>query len=430
MLSWRRIVDGSRRAMKLALLALFCAGLAAPILGQEHRTYAEELALAQENAKLHLGPLRLHPRFQIRDFGYDDNVYFTREGAPVGDYSADVSFDILGYIPVGRSLILSVTESPEFRLYAKQRNLRTFTNSVSASAKLRLLNRFVLSGLYRYSDHLRRVYSEFTRQTRDINEGYQGSVFFETVRGSSVGFVGTVDDYRYRDVGGTDESSLLYQTLDRRETAGAVELNLAAFSRSLAFARAGYADYEFSNPSSQWRNSHATYVSAGLRFPLLGRARGALVFGFKRFTPRDSSQKGFEGLTADTDIDLRTGRLRWHLRLRRDNRFSYWESALYYVDDLATAGVSFYLTRSLRLDYEFASGRLDYPEPFAIALPDTGPVLIDRLDRTRLHSFGLSVRLVRTIGLSLSYNILDWRSTVPGYNLDRSFLGLNLTYDF
>jgi hypothetical protein len=377
-----------------------------------------------------MGPLRFQPRFLIRDFGYDDNVYYTRQGTPVKDFSALFALDLRGYLLLGRSLILTVNETPEFKLYGRQKDLRTFANNITAGARLRLFNTLVLSGQYRYNDHFRRIYSEFERQIRDIIKGYEGTAFLETARGTSFGFVGTAEEFRYEDVGPSDSFSSLARIIDRRETSGAVELNLPVFSRSRFFTRTSYTKYDFRFPESAWRDSTATQVSTGVRFPLTGRARGALSFGFKRFTPRDRGRKGFEGLTADSDVDLRTGRLRWHFRLRRDNRFSYWENALFYIDDLAVAGASLYLTRNLRLDYEFSAGRLDYPEPFAITLPDIGPTVIDRLDRTRQHSIGLSVRLLRTIGLSLSYNIFDWESTVPGFDLERSFLGLNLTYDF
>jgi len=206
-------------------------------------------------------------------------------------------------------------------------------------------------------------------------------------------------------------------------------LNVPAFSRSLAFARAGYSEYDFRHPESSWRNSRAKFVTAGLRFPLLGRARGALSFGYKRFTPRTAGLKGYEGLIAKSDVDLLTGRFRWHARLSRDNRFSIWENALFYVDDEAAAGVSYYLTRSIRLDYEFSAARLDYPEPFEVSTPG-GIAFFDRRDDVNQHSLGFSVRLMRTIGLSISYNIFDWASTIPGFDIKRSFLGLNLTYDF
>jgi len=412
------------------LLTSLIAVAGAPAFGQDHRTFEEDLALVREAKLVRVGPLRFQPRFQIRDFGYDDNVYYARQDAPVKDYSGLFALDLRGYLLLGRSLILTVTETPEVKLYARQRDLRAFSNNISTGAKLRLFGGLVLSGRYLYNDHFRRAYSEFERQIRDIIKGYEGTVFLETARGTSFGFVGTVEEFRYEDVGPSDSFSSLARIIDRRETSGAVELNLPVFSRSRFFTRTSYTKYDFRFPESAWRDSTATQVSTGVRFPLTGRARGALSFGFKRFTPRDRSRKGFEGLTADSNIDFRTGRLRWHLRLRRDNRFSYWESALYYIDDEAAAGVSIYLTRFLRLDYEFSAGRLEYPEPFAVTAPGGGLLILDRLDRTRLHSIGLTVLLVRTVGLGISYNLFDWRSNVPGFDLDRSFLGLNLTYDF
>ncbi len=430
MLKLSRFRERCRPATGLALAASLLAWAGTPAFGQEHRTFEEEMALAKADTGFRFGPLRLQPRFQIRDLGYDNNVYYTREGAPIADYTASVSLDLQGYLPVGRSLLLFVTESPEYRLFAERKELRTFTNNLTAGARLRLLNRFVFSSRYRYTDHLRRAYSEFQRQIRDINEGYEGAFFVETFRGSSIGFIGSVDDFRYREVGSVGEEIDLSRTLDRRETGGAVELNLPVFSRSLAFVRAGYSEYDFRHPESSWRNSRATYVSGGLRFPLLGRAKGAMSLGYKRFTPRTAGLKGYEGLIAKTDVDLLTGRFRWHARLSRDNRFSIWESALFYVDDEAAAGISYYLNRSLRLDYEFSVVRLDYPEPFSVTMPGGGLLLLDRRDNMRQHSLGFSVRLMRTIGISLSYNILDWTSTIPGFDIKRSFLGLGLTYDF
>ncbi len=430
MLKLSRFRERCRPATGLALAASLLAWAGAPAFGQEHRTFEEEMALAKAETGFRFGPLRFQPRFQVRDLGYDDNVYYTREGAPIADYTASISLDLPGYMVVGRSLILSVTEAPEFRFYAEQKGLRTFTNNFSAGAKLRLLNRFVFSGKYRYTDHFRRAYNEFSRQIRDIDEGFEGGVFLETFRGSSVGFVGSVDDFRYREVGSVGDAFDWTRMLERRETTGAVELNLPVFSRSLAFARAGYSEYDFRHPESSWRNSRAAYISGGLRFPLLGRARGALSLGYKRFTPRTAGLKGYEGLIAKSDVDLLTGRFRWHARLSRDNRFSVSESALFYIDDEAAAGVSYYLTRSIRLDYEFSAVRLDYPEPFSVTMPGGGLLLLDRQDNMNQHTLGFSIRLMRTIGISLSYNIFDWTSTIPGFEIKRSFLGLGLTYDF
>jgi hypothetical protein len=399
--------------------------------GQTYRNFRNELNEIMTRAKLRFGPLRILPNFRLENLGYDDNVYFrSPEEGPVGDYTGTLSPEIKAYLLLGRSLILSFTENPEYLYFVKEDGLRVFTNSYSPGIRLNLFNRFTLSGDYRFQKHRRRVFSEFMSLVSDTTKGNTTSFFYETPRGSSIGLSVVIDRFSYEDIVLPDREVFFSRSLNRKETTGNVELYYPIFSESTFFARAGSTRYTFDHPSARWRDSRSVQASAGLRFPLLGRARGKISLGYKRFVPDSKARKGFSGLVADTDIDFRFGRFGLRFGFGRDNHFSYLEDVFYYVEDRANSGLSFRLTRRFRLDYDFTYGALQYPEPFLVYAPGAGPLEIARRDRHRTHSIGFAIFFLRKTGIRLSYNIFERSSNVPDFDRKRNFIGLSLTQDF
>jgi len=129
-------------------------------------------------------------------------------------------------------------------------------------------------------------------------------------------------------------------------------------------------------------------------------------------------------------VSFRLGRVAVNLGLDRDIAFSYLESAYYYLDTRAKAGLSLYVFRVLRLDARFGFGRMAYPEPQEIWV-DGVPVLVaDRRDDQWDLSFGPVVRIAGTTGLGLTFNLYRRTSNAPGFDVRRSFVGAFLTYEF
>jgi hypothetical protein len=399
--------------------------------GQTYRNFRNELNEIMIRAKLRFGPLRILPNFRLENLGYDDNVYFrSPEEGPVGDYTGTLSPEIKAYLLLGRSLILSFTENPEYLYFVKEDGLRVFTNSYAPGIRLNLFNRFTLSGEYRSQKHLRRAYSEFSTLVTDTIKGNTASFFYETPRGTSIGLSVLINRFAYEDILLPDYEVFLSKSLNRKETTENVELYYPVYSESTFFAKMGSTRYAFDHPSARWRDSRSVQASAGLRFPLMGRARGKISLGYKRFVADSKARKGFSGLVADTEIDFRFGRFSFRFGLGRDNYFSYQENVLYYVEDRVSSGLSFRLTRRFRLDYDFTYGALKYPEPFLVYAPGAGPLEIARRDRHRTHSIGFAIFFLRKTGIRLSYNIFERSSNVPGFDRKRNFIGLGLTQDF
>ncbi len=402
-----------------------------PAFGQDYRNFDVELNEIRSGARLRFGPLRFIPEFRLMNIGYDDNVYFrSADEKAVGDYTGTVSPEVRSYLLLGRSLILSLSENPEYLYFTKETRLRRFTNSFAPGARLRLFNRIALSGRYHFEKHQRRALSEFTSLVTDTDKGIDLAAFYETPRGSAIGVSRAVDRFQYEDIVLPDSKVLLSRSLNRKETTGNIEFYYPVFAESFFFVTAGATIYEFDDPSFRWRNSRSYQTSAGIRFPLVGRATGRLSLGYKKFTPDSKDRRAFSGLIADTDIDFRLGRIGLRAGLGRDNHFSYIEDAFFYVEDQVRSGLSFRLNRRFRLDYELRNGWLRYSEPLPVDGSEGAGPEIFRKDVHRSHKIGLTIFFLRQTGIQLSYNIYDQTSNTAGFDRKKNFIGLSLTRDF
>jgi len=414
-----------------AAALVLCLAAGARLDGQSYRSFREDYETIRNQSKLRLGPVRIVPVFRLSDVGYDSNVYFRDEhGGVVSDATATLSPEIRGYWLAGPSIILSVTENPEYMAYAKAKALRSFSNSVSAGLRWLALGRFSLSAETHVLSHVRRALSEFEHRIRDSVKGATGALFFETARGTAFGVTGGVDDFRYQDIAAGIPDDIYGLALDRRETSVTAELYYRVFSRSYIYSSFGYRRYDFSHAESAWRDGASIEASGGFRFPIAGRARGTVRVGWKSFRPDSPDRKRFSGFVAATDVAFRMGRLAVTLGFDRDNSFSYIESAYYYVDTRARAGLSLYLFRSFRIDGGFQYGTMSYPEPLEILSGGVPVVIEHREDVQRNLSVGPVVRLSGTVGLGLTYNFYRRTSNAPGFDVRRNFVGAFVTYEF
>jgi len=411
------------------LLVLLTAGVR--LSGQSYRSFREVYEAIREQARLRIGPLRLVPVFRLSEAGYDSNVYFREDGGEVvRDATATLSPELRGYWLAGGSIILSVTENPEYLAFAREKALRAFSNSFSAGLRWLALRRFSLSVDYHSLSHVRRALSDLDHRIRDTATGGTASVFFETPRGTAFGVSGGVDDYRYKDVASGAPDDVYGRALDRRETSAAVEVYYRVFSRSYFFSTVGWTRYDFSHPESAWRDASSIEAAAGFRFPLVGRARGKVLVGWKSFRPESADRLAFSGLVTQTEVAFRVGRLGLTLGFDRDNAFSYIETAYYYVDARARAGLSLYLSRGIRIDGGVQYGTMSFPEPQEIGVGGGVVVIDDRRDVQRNFSVGPVVRLSGTVGLGATYNFYRRTSNAPGFDVRRNFIGAFITYEF
>lgn len=411
------------------ILIVFTAFFISPsVFGQSYRLFSSELDQIMKRAKWQIGPFKVYPTIQFRNIGYDDNVYYQQEeDNPVSDYTGTVSPEIRVYLLFRNRLILSFLENPEYVFYLKEKRERAFNNRYSPRLKILLFNRFVLSGDYHYSKRRRRASSEFDMRTDELVKGCTGQIFSETARGTSFGFSGSIEKIRYEDIPGQEIP--LSDTLNREERSGHLEFYYRIFSESYFFISGGYTEYNFEDPQAHWRNSRSYQVYSGIRFPLLGKVRGTLSLGYKKFVPKTEGRKRFSGIVGNTNLDFRIWRFNFRLNYSRDNPFSY-STNIYFIEDRYGGGISFYLTEYLRVDYNLNYGESNYPEPFSFQTPEGKYEEIKRKDKYYIHTLGFVFRVVDNIGIGLMLNFWKRSSNYLWENRGRMFIGGYVTYEF
>jgi hypothetical protein len=423
-----------KKASALSIIlgaALFFVFFPEDIKAQSYQSFRSERERILEETRWMIGPFRIFPRFNLKQIGYDGNVYYqSEEDVPVTDYTATVSPEIKAHLLFRNSFIFTFTENPEYIYYIHEARERRWNHIFSPEFKWLVFGRFVLGGSYFYQNRRYRASSEFDVRANELRTGYTGSLFYETARETSFGFKYKRENVSYEDVDYAGEEIYLSRILSRLETTYEGEFYYQVFASSFLFFKAGTTAYEFESPEAHWRNSDSWQFYTGVRFPLLGRIQGQISLGYKELTPRTEGIKGFSGLVGDSQVEYRLKRMRFRLEYRRDCQFSYWTNNIYYVYDNYVGGVSFYITRFLRLDYDYTYGEGHYPEEETIRLPDGTLYELKRDDTYTTNTLGFAVRLVKDLGLGVNVNWWGRDSNIYYASRDRVFIGGYLTYDF
>jgi hypothetical protein len=416
---------------KIALLIGVMVLSSGWMYGQTHQSFDEQWNQILNQTVWRAGPFYLVPRIQLNNIGYDGNVYREREADdPVTDYTATFSPEVTAYVLVGRSIILSFRENPEYVYYMNQERERRWNQIFSPQIRWMILNRFVLGGKYHYANRRHRFSSEVDYRVNTQTKTYEGSLFYETARETSLGVRYSHQNFTYQDVDVPGAEFLPFRRLNRDEDQLSGELYYQLLPDSYLFLRGGYTWYRFVDVDAVWRNSDSSQIYAGIQFPLLGRMRGKLSLGYKSFFPLAEGSEDFSGMAGDTDLEYRLRRMRLRLGYTRDLRFSYWSESIYFIENQFNAGFSFYISPSLRLDYDFRYGENDYPEEVWWRGPEGEMTLTQRNDIYLTHRAGLAVRIIRDIGISLNVDYWERQTNIYYGDRDWWFVGGSLVYDF
>lgn len=419
-----------RKALLIYLIVcgLFISRLQAQTV---YKSFADEYNEAVNNSRWRFLFFRIIPTFGFYDVGHDSNVYFRdqSEGEVISDFMATLSPVFRTYWLVGNSVILSFRENPEYIFFASEERLRTLTNSYSPGIRLKLFNRVVLSGQYQFENHIRRAYDEFQQRLKDTMKATRLDLFYETPRGTLLGFGLTRSNYSYQSL---SDSGIIDagRALDRKENTLYFEFAYRIFKRSYLLTIISRSEHSFLRPEFSWRDASSTQFLTGLKFPLTGPARGLLTFGYKIFKPKSAGRKPFSGFVAESEFSYRAGIVGFSIDYSRNNYFSYLDLAYYYIEDRIKTGFSFYPWPFLRLDLNHTYGQLRYAEPYEIIYDNRLIIIESRLDRQTVDSAGVVIRLSGSLGAGLNFNLFKRKSNAPGFNIGRKFIGMFLTYDF
>ena len=385
-----------------------------------------ELEALWRKAAWHVGPFRIQPAIVLSNMGVDSNIYYTPVD-PIKDYTLTVGPAVNVYLPIYRKLVLSAYGSPQYVYYAKTAQERTWNYYFTGSAALSL-KRVFLSFDWIYSDARERWNTEVDIRPRRKEHGLGGSFLVQTSHRTSLSVGYRQEKYDYE--------NLDYQTFNVREQLNRKEqyVDLSAYyqvtSRTKFFLdfEHGLFNFDFADTAAL-KNSQSQAAYVGVEFSPTGRIRGKARVGFKFFDVKNPGATDYQGVVGDAQVSVRLAKpLVVRATYVRDVNFSLWYTNAYYLGSTIGPGVSLYVLRFVRLDYDYSLGRNRYPE----VQPGGGGGGTDvkRLDDFRIHSVGIYFRVRKNVALGVIGSRWVRVSNLAYENDKRYFLGLNLTYDF
>jgi len=410
-----------RRRIPVVALTLLILGMG---ISFAETWKGQELERKLRDTAWHFGPFRIQPSLVISNAGVDSNLYYSTN-EPIKDFTITAGPAGTVYVPIHRKFVLSAYGSPQYVWYSKTDRERTWNYYFNGAAQLSLKNVFFsLEG--NYSDARERWNTEIDIRPRRKEEGYGGSVLVKAAWKTSFSLGYRTVKYDYESVVYGDSFDVR-ERLNRQESYANFSLFYQASTQRRFFLDFEYGQYEFDFAiQAAIGDSRSAAAYAGLDLSRLGRrVRGRIRVGYKKFDIRNPEGVDYQGVVGDSQVSVRLAK---PFVIRgsyvRDVRFSLWYDNPYYVESRPGAGVSLYLLRFLRLDYDYSVGRNRYP-----VVGGGGPD-VKRLDDFTIQSAGIYFRIKKTVAIGFIASWWARKSNLIAEDDKRTFFGLNLTYEF
>ncbi|HEX2695694.1 MAG TPA: outer membrane beta-barrel protein [Acidobacteriota bacterium] len=402
------------------LMVLFCGAREGYAWGRTWMGTALELAVRQ--AAWTFGPFRIQPAFSLRDAGYDSNVYYGYAGEPVVDYSVTAGPEFTVYLPMKKKVVLSVYGSPQYVYYRKTKQARSWNYYLAGRANI-VLNRFFITVGGGGSDARERWNTEVDIRPRRKAWNAEASILWQATKKTSFFAAFSRQNYDFENL--AYESSNLRDRLNRTEDRSSFTGFYQLSYRVRSFVSLEYARFNFLR-SASFRDSRSLGLFGGFELSPFGVVRGRVNLGFKAFDSLTAGKRLFSGLVGDTAVSIRLLRfLNVRGSYKRDVEFSVFYNNAFFTENIYGGGLSLYINRNIRMDYDYRLGRNRYPES-AAGVPGN----IKRNDEYRTQSLGLYFRVKKNIGLGAVASLWNRDSNLAWEMDERKFVGLNLTYDF
>ncbi|HNX50071.1 MAG TPA: hypothetical protein PKL08_07910 [Thermoanaerobaculaceae bacterium] len=328
-------------------------------LGETEDPLRTQIDAAMEQARWHLGPIRLQPWIGIRNIGYIDNVYGT-EKDKVSDFTVSAGAGLRAYMPLGAKTVVFARALPEYVYWKKLENRRVWAGRYSA-------------GFYVFFNRLTaEVWSDRTEQQTVLNaeletpitnrlDGVNASLELRLLRRLSLVAQGARNKVRISssEVAGTLGGYL--KALERDEDVVRAGLRYS-FSDSLSLTVGGHrSSVDFLDRSySRSNNGDGLYGALSWKGQRLSASATVSRYAV---TPRTGSQfVKFEGTTGQASLGCRlTPKVGLQGYAGRTLVYSTYAVAPYYTQNVVGAVLSFPVGWRIGARLFGERGTFDYP---------------------------------------------------------------------
>jgi hypothetical protein len=296
--------DCRRRIAVAACIVLALSGAARPVCGQ---TTGEPTRV-------------ISPAIQITNLGWDDNIFrVSKDGSPVGDYTATVSPSVQASIPWSRMQFTGAGQL-DFNYFQRFDAIRSI-DSDGRGAIAVSLGRLTphVGGSWTRARHRRNFEIDFP--VRRVDRSYDAGVDINVSTKTSIGVMMRRSRVEY--TGETvylesDLASLLGDTA----TVRGIGLRYALTPLTTVGV-----DFEQENerlPHAPERNADGVRVASIVQFRPLALVSGEARIGVRSRTFSDRSAPPFRGMVTGVNLSYTLlGRTRFTLRAQRDLSYSY-----------------------------------------------------------------------------------------------------------
>ena len=413
----------------IGVMILFCQST--EIFG--NTLMREKLRSIWQDTWIKAGPLRINAVLFLNNVGYDSNVYRTTID-PINDFTLTAGPGLTVYLPIEQRVLFSVSGSPQYDFFKDTEKERSWSTYFGGKVHFFIGRFFFILGID-YSDAKQRWDSEIDLRLRRKEDSLHGAVLWQTSRRTSISLGYKKVKYDYE--------SIEYETYNFRERLNREENYLKIFgfyqrsSRLKYFVNVEYGIFNFENPLNL-NDSRSLGFYGGIEYFPFGRIRGKLQLGYKSFDSINSEKQDYRGIVGDMNVSVRLAKpLAVRAVYKRDTSFSLYHDSTYFLENRYGGGVSVYLLKKFRVDYDYGLGKNSYPQNQIMpdssqerSWQETDITMEGRRDDYVIHSVGMYFKIKDTIGIGVIASRWVRESNVWFGERARDFLGFNLTYDF
>jgi len=400
----------------LLSLAAILALAPAPALAQSSAAQAVD---GWSAARWRFGPLAVTPRIELKNLGWDSNVFNETED-PKSDFTTSVSVPIDWWLRMGRARLHGV-DTFEGVYFAKYSNQGGFNQKHELTFLLPLNRIQPYVGGWYLSTNDRPGY-EINERVRHTEAGGNAGIILRLASKVALDISGRQTTYKYQE---ENDASIYYsEALDRRtENYGAqVRYKLSSLTTLTLLADSVRERYT----QATERDNDGYRILPGVEFDPFALIKGKAQVGYRKLDTNTESMPDFSGLVADLELSyVLLGRTRFTIGASRDIHFSYNVDEPFYIQPGLTLSVTQQISGPWDVQARGSWYRLNYQRA------ETGNVDIaapERVDRYQTYGGGIGYRVGKDIRVGLNLDYVRRESVLPGQNYDGLRGGVAATY--
>jgi hypothetical protein len=380
------------------------------LLGHE-TSKQPQIEKAVDEARWHLGPLRLAPWVGLRDAAWVTNVFAGSGGQKKPDFTVTVGAGLQGFLPMGPKTYLTIDALPEYVYWQKESERRRLDGQYGLGL-YGFFNRLTASAEVNRVEEQTIVSSEFQQRIHTGQESLQGaldlqitsliSLFTSARRGRTLHLLSSAER--------EDPRIPPFEQLDREESLIRAGVELRPTQRLSVAVGAERSIADFLHATGDRSNSGTSPLLEMSWAQKHIQAQASVVFrslkarGGSSFTP-------FDGVSGQAQVMV-TPRWRFSYALYGSRNLSYSleGSSPWFKDDRYGVAVISRFGRNAVLTVFGEDGTHDYASGSGVGPP--------RTDDFSAYGTNLRLTLRRQTDLSMGLVHTDLNSAIPG--LDES----------